>query len=171
MAHILRLVSSGVPQAELIPSALRLDDLFDEELEELDEIERDYLIRIAQRLPATYQDLDRAFEEDKHLPEILDKLTRYRLFRLSGSTYDTYNDVFKEYLVYKKLPDFRLSFMYRLGPASVMKPFRQVSDLGSFTTEQLRSKLGLAQGSAFNLIREFRNLGLIDKEGDHWIVP
>lgn len=171
MTHILRLLGAGVQQAELIPSALRLDNLFDEELEELDEIERDYLVRIAQRLPATYQDLDRAFEEDRHLPEVLEKLTRYRLLRLSGSTYDTYNDVFKDYLVFQKLPDFRLSFIYRLGPSSVLGPFRHLSTQRPCTTEELAQMFRIATGSTLNLIRELRNLGLIEREGHFWIVP
>jgi hypothetical protein len=109
MAHVLTLRTKDANPAELMPAALRLDDLFDEELEELDELERDYLVQITHRFPARYQELDRYFDEEPYPPGILEKLTRDRLLRLSGSTYDTYNDVFKEYLVYKRLPDFRLS--------------------------------------------------------------
>jgi hypothetical protein len=90
---------------------------------------------------------------------------------LSGTTYDTYNDVFKEYLVYKKLPDYRWSFLYKLGPPSVMKPFILLSDLARFSTEEVVVKLHMARGSAFNLVRELRNLGLIDRDGETWIVP
>jgi hypothetical protein len=171
MAHIVKFLKSGSIVADLVPAALRLDDLFNEELDELDEVERDYLVRIAARLPATYQELDRAFDEDRNLPVILEKLTYHRLFRLSGTTYDTYNDVFKEYLVYKKLPDYRWSFLYKLGPPSVMKPFILLSDLARFSTEEVVVKLHMARGSAFNLVRELRNLGLIDRDGETWIVP
>ena len=171
MAHIVKFLKSGSIASDLIPATLRLDDLFNEELDELDEVERDYLVRIAARLPATYQELDRAFDEDKSLPIILEKLTYHRLFRLSGTTYDTYNDVFKEFLLYKKLPDYRWSFLYKLGPASVMKPFVQLSELSRFTTEDIVTELGMARGSAFNLVRELRNLGLIDRDGDSWVIP
>jgi hypothetical protein len=171
MAHIVKFLKSGSFVADLVPAALRLDDLFNEELDELDEVERDYLVRIAARLPATYQELDRAFDEDRNLPLILEKLTYHRLFRLSGTTYDTYNDVFKEYLVYKKLPDYKWSFLYKLGPPSVMKPFVVLSELARFSTEQVVDQLQMARGSAFNLVRELRNLGLIDRDGETWIIP
>ena len=171
MAHVLKLRNKGGIQAELMPAALKLDDLFDEELEELDEIERDYLVRITQRLPATYQELDRCFDEDPYLPGILERLTRDRLLRLSGSTYDTYNDVFKEYLVYKRLPDFRLSYVYRLGPAMVLGAFRRVAEIGKFTNETLGHELHKASGTTYNLLRELRNQGLVDRDGGVWVVP
>jgi hypothetical protein len=171
MAHVLKLRNKGGIQAEVMPAALKLDDLFDEELEELDELERDYLVRITQRLPATYQELDRCFDEDPYLPGILEKLTRDKLLRLSGSTYDTYNDVFKEYLVYKRLPDFRLSYVYRLGPTMVLGAFRRVAEIGKFTNETLGHELHKASGTTYNLLRELRNQGLVDRDGSAWVVP
>jgi hypothetical protein len=171
MAHVLTLRTKDANPAELMPAALRLDDLFDEELEELDELERDYLVQITHRFPARYQELDRYFDEEPYPPGILEKLTRDRLLRLSGSTYDTYNDVFKEYLVYKRLPDFRLSYVYRLGPQMVLGAFRKTSEMGRFTNEELEHALNRARGTTFNLIRELRNHGLLDRDGDGWIVP
>jgi hypothetical protein len=171
MAHVLKLRTKGGNPAELMPSALGLDDLFDEELEELDELERDYLVRITQRLPATYQELDRYFDEDPYLPGILEKLSSDRLLRLSGSTYDTYNDVFKEYLIYHRLPDFRLSYVYRLGPVMVLGAFRKIAEMNKFTNEELGHELDKARGTTFNLLRELRNHGLVDRDGDGWVVP
>ncbi len=170
MAHVVKLLNRGESQAEVFPAALRLNDLFDEELEVLDEVDKDYLVRIAQRLPATYQQLDRSFEDDPNLRKVLDKLTRERLLRLSGSTYDTYNDVFKEYLVYHKLPEFRVSFLYRLRPGAVLTSFRTASTLRRFTTEQLTVALGRATGTTFNVLRELRNVGLIDRREQQWFV-
>ncbi len=116
MAHLLRLLESGVSQRDLFSAGLQLDDLFNEELEGLDEIQRDYLFRIAARLPADYTQLQRQFDEDPLLTSVLDTLTQARLLRLTGATYDTYNDVFKEYLVYRKLPEFRQPIIYRMYP-------------------------------------------------------
>lgn len=171
MAHLLRLLGTGVSQRELFAAGLRLDDLFDEELEGLDEIERDYLVRVAARLPADYIQLQRLFDDDPLLAKVLDKLTQARLLRLTGATYDTYNDVFKEYLVYRKLPEFRQPVIYRMYPGRVITTFRQLADLRSFTIDDLEGQLGLTRGSAFNQIRELRNLNLIRKEGERWSVP
>lgn len=171
MNHILRLTNKGVLQKNLIATGLRLDDLFDEELEELDEIEKDYLIRIARRLPADYNQLQRQFDEDPLLPKILEKLTGARLFRLTGATYDTYNDVFKEYLIYEKLPEFRESVIYRQFPTSVLKVFHTFVQQGGFRVDELENEF--SQKTAFNQIRELRNFNLIKREiqGGLWKVP
>ena len=172
MAHVLTLLRRGGGPPELLSSALRLDDLFDEELAELDELERDYLLRIARQLPATYHQLAGYFDEDPYLARVLDRLTRERLLRLSGSTYDTYNDVFKEYLVYRRLPEFHLSFVYRLGDAAVLSAFWRMLDVRRFTTEEMRRTLRRARGTTFNMIRELRNVGLLDRDGKGgWVIP
>lgn len=171
MAHIVHLYDAGASQGELLTAGLRLDELFEEELEGLDEYEKDYLTRIAFRLPANIQQLQREFDEDPLLPKILDKLTRNRLIRLSGSTYDTYNDVFKEYLIYKKLPQFRQAFIYRISPSTVISTFHKLITKKKFTVEEMETDFLLPTGSAFNQIRELRALSLIRRLGYHWIIP
>lgn len=172
MSHIVKLVNNTeTNQDELIAGGLKLDDLFEEELDGLDEIEKDYLIKLAQKLPADVNQLQKSFDEDPFLIKVLDKLTQMRLIRMSGSTYDTYNDVFKEYLVYKKLPEFRPIVIYRLYPNSVISQFLKVIEQESLTTSELKEILGLKRGTLFNAIKEWRNLNLIEKKGDNWIIP
>jgi hypothetical protein len=171
MAHIVRLVRQGAAQSELFAAGLRLDELFDEELEGLDELERDYLTRIASRLPADFSSLQREFDEDPLLPRLLDKLTGSRLLRMSGATYDTYNDVFKEYLLYRRLPEYRPAFIHRISPQGVFRLFHRLVNQKTWTFDDLRAQVGASRGTAFNLIRELRNVGLLKKEGDLWIVP
>ncbi len=171
MAHILRLVGDGVVQRELFAAGLRLDELFDEELEGLDEVERDYLVRLAHRLPANFQQLQQEFDEDPMLPRVLDKLTRSRLLRLAGSTYDTYNDVFKEYLVYQRVPEFRQVHIHRLWPRTVLQHFHKLLAGSSWSTEEMEEEFDLSRGSLFNIIRELRALGLLKKDGSRWQIP
>lgn len=171
MAHLIRLLNHGTAQGDLFSTGLRLDDLFNEELEELDELERDYLTRIASRLPADYNQLQRFFDEDPLLPKILDKLTRSRLLRLTGSAYDTYNDVFKDYLVYQKLPEFRQLIIYRMYPSAVLSVFHDIFDINEFSVDDLESSIGLSRGSMFNAIKELRNFNLVKPEGSKWKIP
>ncbi|TOL44301.1 hypothetical protein, partial [Vibrio parahaemolyticus] len=77
------------------------------------------------KLPADFKELQVHFDEDPILVKVLDKLTASRLVRLSGSTYDTYNDVFKEYLVYEKLPEFRPLTIYRMYPSTLLSQFHK----------------------------------------------
>lgn len=171
MAHVLKLSQQAEGRANLLSTTLRLNDLFDEELEGLDELERGYLTRIAHRLPATYQQMERAFDEDPNLPQVIRKLTETRLLRLSGVTYDTYNDVFKEYLVDHRLPEFRVAHIYKLSPTNVLAAFAKLSPLGRFSNEDMSRHLKVARGSTFNLVHELRALDLVDREGKHWVIP
>lgn len=171
MAHILRLVSKGYSQGELFAAGLGLDELFNEELEGLDELERGYLVRIAARLPANFQQLQNEFDQDPLLPQILAKLTHCRLLRLSGSTYDTYNDVFKEYLIYKRLPNYRRAFILRYQPNSVMRGFQKIVEARKFTVDWYIRSFSVSKGTAFNRIHELRNLGVITRESQGWKVP
>ncbi|ELY4557320.1 hypothetical protein SMZ76_001727, partial [Cronobacter sakazakii] len=172
IAHVLKLTRKGDSQRELISAGLKLNDLFEEELEGLDEIEKDYLVKIAAKLPADFNELQYQFDEDPMLVKVLDKLTAYRLVRLSGSTYDTYNDVFKEYLVYQKLPEFRLLVIYRMYPSSVISQFHKLITMRKLTITKITENLNVREGYAFNLVKELRNLDLLDavKSGE-WIIP
>ncbi len=172
IAHVLKLTKQGDSQRELIGAGLKLNDLFEEELEGLDEIEKDYLTKIAAKLPADFNELQYQFDEDPMLVKVLDKLTASRLVRLSGSTYDTYNDVFKEYLVYKKLPEFRQLTIYRMYPSAVITQFHKLITVTPLTIANIKVKLDVSEGYAFNLVKELRNLDLLDAaKGGGWLIP
>ncbi|MGB7208006.1 MAG: restriction endonuclease [Pyrinomonadaceae bacterium] len=171
LAHITTLSNKEGFRRGEFESVLRLDDLFDEELEGLDEIEREYLTRIASRLPASFNQLQSQFDEDPILPKILDKLTQSRLLRLSGLTYDTYNDVFKEYLVYRKLPEFKQAIIYRSPPKPTLESLHWATEKDRFTVEDLKFQFQLTRGSAFNRMRELTALNLIKRDRNGWSVP
>ncbi|MCL1882991.1 MAG: restriction endonuclease [Defluviitaleaceae bacterium] len=170
MFHIIKL-TSNISQKQLINTGLMLDDLFDEELDGLEEIEKEYLAKICAKLPADVNQLQISFEEDTLLPKMLDKFTQVRLLRLSGSTYDTYNDVFKEYLVYQKLPEFKHKHIFKQYPNSTMQFFAKIVNRNKFTLSQLSKNMKTSERSLANYIKECRNLGLLKKDDDYWVIP
>ncbi|MDH6105021.1 hypothetical protein NWP22_03900 [Anabaenopsis tanganyikae CS-531] len=163
-----------VIQGDFFDTGLGLDDLFNEELEGLDELDRDYLTKMAQHLPATRQQLERLFNEDHLLSKIIDKLVHSRLLRLEGSTCDIYNDVFKDFLVHQKLPELRRAFMYRLYPKQVIKNFNiLVHKFGynqQFSESDLRELFTNKDTKSHN-VKEIRNVGLLKKSSEFWIIP
>ncbi len=172
MFHIIKLTTNNnISQKQLIDTGLMLDDLFEEELEGLEELEKEYLTKICSKLPADFHQLQISFDDDALLPKMLDKFTQVRILRLTGTTYDTYNDVFKEYLVYQKLPEFRHQHIYRQHPNSIINFFIKIVNKNKFTIEQLSRSLKTSQNSLANYIKECRNLGLLKKEDEYWIVP
>ncbi len=171
MAHILKQLNEGTSKNELVATGLMLDDLFNEELEVLDEIQADYLSRIVQNLPANYNQLHKTFDEDPLLTKMLDHLTKLRLIRLSGSTYDTYNDVLKEYILYKKLPHFKQKSLFRLSAGTLIRKFHKMTDKPSFNIDDVVERLGVTKGSAFNFVREWKSVCIVESSEEGWKIP
>jgi hypothetical protein len=171
LAHVFSISRSGVSQTEMLSSGLHLADLFEEELAELDEQERGYLTRVAAVLPATYHALARRFEDDPFLRPMLEKLTHRKLLRFSAGTYDTYNDVFKDFLLYERLPEQGQSELVRIGLVSVMKAFRALGGARRFEPADLSQKLEKSLTGTYNVLRDMRLCGLVAKTSSAWEVP
>ncbi|MTJ28514.1 hypothetical protein [Aphanizomenon sp. UHCC 0183] len=175
MDHIVHwLEKNRVIQGDFFDSGLGLDDLFNEELEGLDEIERDYLTKMAQYLPANRQQLERLFDEDPFLSKVIHKLVDSRLLRVEGSTYDIYNDVFKDFLVHKKQPELRRAFIYRLYPKQVINAFHTLINNFGYNKQLSDNDLKLLfqnKDKKSHTIKELCNVGLLKKYNDLWIIP
>ena len=175
IAHITEQLSAGVSQSDLIATGLKLDDLFNEELGGLDEVQAGYLTRIVQNLPSTYNQLHKIFGEDPLIKRMLEGLTALRLIRLSGSTYDTYNDVLKEYILHKKLPQFKQKYLLRSPPSTTIQSFLKISEqqknISTMDIDLITSILNTKKGTALNLIREWKMLNLIDSSVGKWKIP
>lgn len=171
MAHVAKVIRQKVSQQELLSSGLHLVDLFEEELSELDEIERGYLTRIVGALPATYHALMQRYEGDPQLPRMLEKLTGRRILRFSAGTYDTYNDVFKDFLLYDRLPERSQSALFKMGPGPVMKAFRSLRGKNTIDVASVGKALGKSQGGTYNTLRELRLAGLVTRTPEGWVVP
>jgi hypothetical protein len=171
MAHIVATLAKGTSQQELLSSGLHLEDLFDEEVAELDEHERGYLTRIAAVLPATYQTIARRFEDDPFLRGMLEKLTYRKLLRFSSGTYDTYNDVFKDFLLYERLPERGHSQIIRMGVVPLMQAFRALGGRSTIDPDELAREWDKPLTGIYNILRDLRLAGLVAKQSSGWVVP
>lgn len=171
LAHVFAMSASGTSQTELLSSGLHLSDLFEEELAELDEHERGYLTRVASVLPATYQALARRFDDDPFLRPMLEKLTHRKLLRFSAGTYDTYNDVFKDFLLYERMPEQGQSELLRISLASVMKAFRALGGDKKLEPADLANRWDKSLTGVYNLLRDMRLAGLVARTASGWEVP
>lgn len=171
LAHVFSVSASGISQTELLSSGLHLSDLFEEELAELDEQERGYLTRVAAVLPATYQALARRFDDDPFLRPMLEKLTHRKLLRFSAGTYDTYNDVFKDFLLYERMPEQGQSELLRIGLVSVMKAFRALGGIKRLDPVELAKTWDKTITGVYNVLRDMRLAGLVVKSASGWEVP
>jgi hypothetical protein len=157
----------GVSQEELLHQGLRAEDLFDEDLAGLGEPDKALLKRLAASLPATGAELARALEAEISPDRLTPKLNEFlghKLLRLSGDVYDTYNDVFKTYLVTGQVP-FQSRYIFRVSPKAALDLLPTIVATGPTTTAAFQTYLGTSSRIALlNKLRELRLLGLISPE-------
>jgi len=162
-AHIRdMIIKHKMSQNELILNGVRSDELIEEDLAELDIVDREFLKDLVHYLPATVDDLSQIEKFRGKLLSIKLKLFQdQRLIRLIGRTYDTYNDVFKHYLRYGEIP--RLNkYTFRTAPKTSIALLRMILSNRSRTTEEIQNTSKLDSGTVQNALRELRMLEIID---------
>jgi predicted transcriptional regulator len=167
-AHILEQKEKGISEEELIETNLKLNDLFEADLSGLDEEEKTLLKAIAPNLPATLQKLSESFEisnidESLHRfinKRILVKITEDVGGSLANVKYDTYSDIFREFLITGVVP-IQEAYYYFNYPSGAFKFFKKIQERGELTINQEIEETGKQVGSIYNLSRDLRNVGLI----------
>ena len=162
-AHIRDMVvKHGMSQEELIQNGVRPDELFHEDLVELDIVDREFLRDLVHYLPATIDDLSQLDKfRGKFLSNKLALFQDQRLIRLIGRTYDTYNDVFKHYIKYGEIPHLN-KYTFRTSPKTAITLLRSILINRPQTTEEVQGLSNLDAGTVHNALRELRMLELLD---------
>ena len=160
-AHIIGMIRKGSSQDELVQAGLKPEELFGEELADLDETDKDFIRRVSYYLPATISELHEVFGDGEALSKRLNTLQTHRLIRLTGRTYDTYNDVLKEYLKTGSIP-FGIKYVFRTSPIATLNLLDRIISHNWKTLTEIREKERKSIGGILNRLRELRLLGLID---------
>lgn len=160
-AHIRDAIrTKRMSQDELIETGISPDELFEEDLAELDIMHREFLKDLAKYLPATLDDLSMIFEGNR-LTTSLKRYQDLRLVRLIGRTYDTYNDVFKEYLRTGQIP-LATKYVFRFAPSTTRKTLEVILSNECKSVRDLEHVSKLRSGTIQNVLRELRMLGLVE---------
>jgi hypothetical protein len=155
-AHVKSQIESGLTQEEIATRLLNIEDLFQEDLEGLDQKELDTLHRIAKVTPISYQELS---SEDFD-SNIVQNLVNKRLLVKIGPKYDIYMDNFRDYLNTGHLP-FQENYLLRMSPGSIIKTVQILSsNSGKMLIPEFMKKANLKQYSYYNVARDIRLLGL-----------
>jgi hypothetical protein len=162
-AHIRDVITKhNMSQNDLIQNGVRPDELFQEDLAELDIVDREFLKELVHYLPATIEDLSQIEKyRGKLLSSKLALFQDQRLVRLIGRTYDTYNDVFKYYLKHGEIPHPN-KYTFRTSPKTSITLLRTILNHRPRTTEEMQKSSELDPGTILNALRELRMLELID---------
>lgn len=163
-AHVLTTIRDGLSQRELLQAGLRAEDLFEEDLTGLPEQDKAMLRLLAAHMPNTAAELTRRLEGEVSAQRLTEKLNDFlgrKLLRLSGDVYDTYNDVFKTYLVTERIP-FQSRYVFRVTPGATLALLPLIAANGTTDLGTFQSLGGGNKIAVLNKLRELRLLGFID---------
>ncbi len=173
-AHIVKLLESGTSQLELAQAGLRAEDLFEEDLAGLSEQDKAVLKSLAGHLPATGTELSNRLEGELGSALLTARLGDFlarRLIRLSGDVYDTYNDVFKTYLLAGRVP-FRSRYVLRLTPESARRLLEEIMGQSSaISIDELHLLVSGNRNALLNKLRDLRVLGLVEVSNSVVTLP
>lgn len=160
-AHIIKLVRNGEKQKNIVQSGMQLEDLFNEDILALDETIREFFYRLIAYLPATYAELSEIFTDEDLSIKLKILQNDYRLIRLTGRTYDTYNDILKEFV---KTGHVNLSkrYLIRYTPNVVLNMYKIIVTNDLHNVDQIVENSRAKKASIINILGELKKLKFID---------
>lgn len=167
--HAYKQIKMGVTIEKLIEQDLNCEALFKNDLEALSPEETRSLKYIAQRsFDGNFFDVT---EIDEAIPnDVIAELINKRLVVKSGTKYNVYWDIFRDYIVTDKVPPIGESYLIRQYVRVCIDVFKlfDVNKLSLIELSQLYKKGNIR--TLDNILRELRNIGLIRKDGEHFQI-
>ena len=114
-----------------------------------------------------------ATEVDEKIDEpIITALINNRLVVKSGTKYNVYWDIFRDYLVTEKVPPIGESYILRQYVSVCIKVYMLFKDQEKFNLDELKKLHPRHPGirTLDNILRELRSVGLIRKVGDYFQI-
>jgi hypothetical protein len=167
--HCYHEFSKGISPEQLVDQNLNVKDLFDRDREALTPEESRALLLIAQRGHAG-DPFDMSEVDDRVDETVLDRLLAKRLVVRTGAKCNIYWDIFRDYIVEGTTPTLDESFLLRQYPNPCIGVLRLLLGTKSTALSNICVALGVEEGTALNLLRELRNIGVITGTGDQFSV-
>ncbi|MBB1293398.1 restriction endonuclease [Pseudoalteromonas sp. SR41-4] len=165
--HIKKKVTQGLKVDDLYEQDFHVESLFQSDLEELSTDEVKALRFIAKRA-FDDQALDITELDEVVKSETVQHLIHKRFVIKSGTKYNIYWDIFRDYLVQDKIPPIGETYLIRQPVNSVYEAFLAFAHGENLSIEEFMDKntSSGAEGAALNKLRELRSIGLVNyKEG------
>lgn len=161
--HIKKQVNRGLSVEELYDQDFQVEDLFKSDLEELESNEVKALRYIAKRA-FNDQALD-ITELDEVIPsDTVQSLIHKRFVIKSGTKYNIYWDIFRDYLVLDQIPPIGETYLIRQPINPVLEAFLtfKSSEILNVNEFIALTPSAVGEGAALNILRELRNIGLVN---------
>lgn len=162
--HTLKQYNDGKSIEELLEQELNYKELFDNDLLEVGNEEKRLLDHIALRAydgnPFDISELD------SETQKLADRLIHMRLVIRTGTTYNIYWDIFRDYIVTKEIPVLGESYLIRQSGNTCLDAFlifRKKRRLPLSTLIESYPK-NISEKAISNILLELRSLGLLRKQ-------
>ena len=158
--HVLEQYRKGISLDLLEQEHMNIKALFQQDLEKLGTEEAKLLKYIAERAYKGNH-FDIIYAEDNE--DTLKALTNKRLIIRSGTKYNIYWDIFRDYLVEGDVPEIGEIYLLRSYPAQIYDLLNKISERGSISINELEKaeKGRLGHGTYQNYFRLLKDLGVI----------
>lgn len=169
--HIHDQIQAGLFKENLLESNLNIVDLFKKDEEGLDSEELKAIKLIAKKAyEGSY--FDETEVGDVIGGQTISSLLHKRIIIRSGANYNIYWDIYRDYLVTGQIPLIGESYLLRQGVNLCLEVFLLFENNKKETIEtllQIHPK-GISQETLNNILIELKNIGLINKDGEHFYV-
>jgi Novel STAND NTPase 1 len=170
--HIFDQIKKGVSDIDLYNQDFNVEVLFKEDEEKLTDTELKALRFIAQRAYDNNM-VDEIEINDFITPEVRNSLLlEKKMIIKTGTKYNIYWDIFRDYLVTEEVPKVGETYLLRQQPTSVFEVFQAFIANDYFSIDDIVSNtsIAIATSTAGNLLRELRILGIVLYQNEQYFL-
>lgn len=160
LVHVLQRVSTAESQYLLLERELDIEQLFKEDLEQLQEDHLRCLKFVAARAPVAVAEVEESFSRDT-----TNLLINQHLLVRSGMNYVVYWDIFRDYLVEDRVPQIPWTRTFQRTPPVSLRALQVLESKGPLSAIALGEHLSLKEGPTFNLLGDLVAFQLVDADG------
>lgn len=155
--HVLEQVRSGLDQGEILLRSLKIQELFDSDIQLLSSPEFECIKVIAAEAPADFFRVAQTFGDDV-VAMLLDK----RLVVRSGAKLSVYWDIFRDFLLTGRIPYIPTTYIPQANIGTYLSALRYVLENPVSTYDTLATKLHVSSGTADNIVRDLIMVGHVE---------
>ncbi|WP_405132388.1 restriction endonuclease [Paenibacillus sp. FSL H8-0317] len=159
--HVFSLVQGGNHQDEILGKSLNINELFEKETSELNNIELACVRKVAQDSPVEFFQMVEIYG-DSTVQSLINK----RIILRKGQKLILYWDIFRDYILTGKVPHIPVTYLPQTQFRRYSSALQVLIDQKSLTIPAFASKLGIGRDAAENIVRDFVMLGNASRQGD-----
>lgn len=152
--HIFDLIRGGMDQSDVLVRSLSIQELFRKDIEKLSEPDYACVRQISQEAPAEFFKIVNIYGD-----EVVNRLLDKRLIIRSGPRLSIYWDIFRDYVLTERIPYIPINYVPQANLATYLAAVRVLLRDTEATYDALANELGLAKGTADNIVRDLVMVG------------